>query len=205
MKVLVTYGLKTTDMNIIVKPHGCNLSCCRPDTTWERENKDFYSPDCINEIWWTPVIFARVCKAGKCVGKKFVERYYDGIGCGVLLYGSTDQTQMAEKPTLMPYIDKSSILPAPLYNPVVMEEEKILEIKIERDGNLDKHTIALKDVKTILDETICRTSELISLRIGDFVAVELTSPDSLCRRTDTETRMTGKFCDNEIFDFKIIM
>ena len=175
------------------------------DPTWERENKDFYSPDCINEIWWTPVIFARVCKAGKCVGKKFVERYYDGIGCGVLLYGSTDQTQMAEKPTLMPYIDKSSILPAPLYNPVVMEEEKILEIEIERDGNLDKHTIALKDVKTILDETICRTSELISLRIGDFVAVELTSPDSLCRRTDTETRMTGKFCDNEIFDFKIIM
>ena len=73
-------------MNIIVKPYGSTLCYCRPDTTWERENRDFYSPECVNEICWTPVIFARISKAGKCVSGKFVERYYDGFNFGVLMY-----------------------------------------------------------------------------------------------------------------------
>ena len=73
-------------MNIIVKPYGSSLCYCRPDTTWERENKDFYSPECVKELHWAPIVFARISKAGKCIGGKFVSRYYDGYSFGVLLY-----------------------------------------------------------------------------------------------------------------------
>ena len=78
-------------MNISVKPYGSNLCYCRPDTTWERENKDFYSPECVNEIYWTPVVFARICKAGKCISEKFVERYYDAFNFGALMYCSIEE------------------------------------------------------------------------------------------------------------------
>ena len=55
------------------------------------------------------------------MGAKFAGRYYDGVGCGILLYGASDNG-------MIPYIDKSSILPMPLYNPVIMEEEKVFEM-----------------------------------------------------------------------------
>ena len=70
-------------MNIIVKPYGSGLCYCRPDTTWERENKDFYSPECVKELHWSPIIFVRISKAGKCIGGKFASRYYDEFALGV--------------------------------------------------------------------------------------------------------------------------
>jgi hypothetical protein len=176
-------------MNIIVKPYGSKSCYCRPDTTWERENKDFYSPECVNEVYYTPVVFARVAKAGKCIGGKFVQRYYDGIGCGVLLYGDG-----------ISHIDKSSILPLPLYDPMVFDDEKGFEI--------NEDCIAPDEAgewRRLLEDTICRSSELISLRIGDYVAVELEPAKVLARRPDTEAALKGRFCENDIFDFRVIL
>ena len=172
-------------MNIIVKPYGSELCYCRPDTTWERENKDFYSPECVNEIYWSPVVFARVCKAGKCVGKKFVERYYDGVGCGMLLYCGNSAV-----------VDKSSILPHPLFLPVVLEGEKEFVVN-------NTHVI-LSGAKDILEEAICSASQLTSLRIGDFVAVELKELQKLASKEDGDVAVKGEFCEKEIFSFNII-
>ena len=52
-------------MNIVVKPYGCDLCYCRPDTTWEKESRDLYIPDSVEKALLTPVAFARVSKAGK--------------------------------------------------------------------------------------------------------------------------------------------
>ncbi len=184
-------------MNIIVKPRGSDLSYCRPDTTWERENRDFYSPECVNEIYFTPVVFARISKAGKCVGKKFVERYYDGFGCGILLYGNQSHIS---------HIDKSSILPLPLYNPVVLEDDaKVFEIEISRNVGISQLDVNLEGAKSMLEEAICSSSELISLRIGDYVAVEMAAPALLSAEKDEEVKLKGTFYSNEVFEFKAIM
>ena len=176
-------------MNIIVKPYDGNLCYCRPDTTWERENRDFYSPECVNEILWTPVVFARICKAGKCVSAKFVERYYDGFGCGMLMYCSSSTC-----------VDHSSILPMPLYNPVVMEGAE--QFEVTRNG--ESLPVALNNVKKLLEDAICTASQLTSLRIGDYVAIELEPQKMLATREDGEVALKGMFCENNIFEFKII-
>ena len=267
MKVLEIFGHRTTDMNIIVRPYGSEFCHCRPDTTWERENKDFYSPECVNEIWWTPVVFARVCKAGKCVGSKFVERYYDGVGCGMLMYcvvesrnGLTEvsgdpRLRFAQPPrpatagcslqkptglfayrsrgwhvtynllsihsdrkTTPPCIedsrlvvecaDHTSVLPMPLYNAVVMENEGN-EYGVEIGGMTvpvigTEGAMESGKAKELLEETICKASELTSLRIGDFVAVELEGMKRLTSRETGSVRVKGTFCENEIFDFNVI-
>ena len=207
-------------MNIIVNPYGSSLCCCRPDTTWERENKDFYSPECVNEVMWTPVVFARVAKAGKCIGSKFVGRYYDGVGCGILMYCATDEAVTS-------CADHTSILPMPLYNPEVLDGK--MEFIVTKNGNLaTARSIAavLQAGKTglvsstgqndlvmstgqgewrhLLEDAICNASRLTSLRIGDFVAVEQTPLQSLATREESEVSVKGIFCDNDIFDFKII-
>ena len=178
-------------MNIIVKPYGSSICYCRPDTTWERENKDFYSPECFNEIHWTPVVFARISKAGKCVGKKFVERYYDGVGCGMLMYCGDSVI-----------VDKSSILPHPLFQPVVLDDEKEFVVNVS-PINQDSSVI-LSGAKDLLEEAICNASQLTSLRIGDFVAVELKELQKLASKEDGTVAVKGEFCEKEIFSFSII-
>ena len=240
-------------MNIIVKPYGGDLCYCRPDTTWERENKDFYSPECVNEIYWTPVVFARVSKAGKCVGRKFVERYYDGVGCGMLMYcgkamvsngplptswappptrgwenaisdhmpshntahsptpceGSAEVRSSAEVKVLSEVVDKSSILPHPLFQPVVLEDDKEFVVSasptsLDSPVTQSPTSVILSGAKDLLEEAICNASQLTSLRIGDFVAVELATPAELAKRENGEVTIKGTFCENEIFGFKII-
>ena len=182
-------------MNIIVKPYGSTLCSCRPDTTWERENKDFYSPECVKEVLWTPVVFARVAKAGKCIGRKFVERYYDGVGCGMLMYCKAESISAC--------VDHTSILPMPLYSPVVMDEGK--EFSVIRDGQAPVTMAAEGNAwRQTLEDAICSASQLTSLRIGDFVAVEQASPAPLASREEGEVAVKGTFCGNESFNFKII-
>ena len=197
-------------MNIIVKPYGSDLCYCRPDTTWERENKDFYSPECVNEIYWSPVVFARVSKAGKCVGKKFVERYYDGVGCGMLLYCGTSTTSFdgsAGVRWLSEVVDRSSILPHPLFQPMVLEDEKEFIVSCQHDAQGDaalSHNIILSGAKDLLEEALCNASQLTSLRIGDFVAVELRELQKLASREEADIAVKGEFCEKEIFGFNIV-
>ena len=185
-------------MNIIVKPYGSDISYCRPDTTWERENRDFYSPECVNEILYAPVVFARVSKAGKCIGKKFASRYYDGVGCGMLMY-----CRLTALPVTS-CADHTSILPMPLYNPVVLEDGK--EFMIMKDGSIHS-VISSEDGewKNILENALCKASELTSLRIGDIVAVELAPTTGLATREDKEVSVKGIFCENEIFNFRMYL
>lgn len=186
-------------MNIIVKPYGSDRCYCRPDTTWERENRDFYSPECVYEIYRTPVLFARISKAGKCIGEKFVSRYYDGIGFGMLMYCSFSKDEPRE--TVMAFgscVDHTSVLPHPLYNPLVLESEENT-FEMTEDGAAAYSSASGKDKTAILQEAICKASELTSLRIGDFVAVELGEMHPV-----KGSHIKAAYCGNDTIDFRII-
>ena len=192
-------------MNIIVKPYGSDLCYCRPDTTWERENRDLYSPDCVNAWNWTPVLFVRISKAGKCISPKFASRYYDSLNFGALLYiGGTDVASGS-------CADHTSILPLPLFNPVVMEtegnrfevvknEEVVFSLETPVAGSLQDSASLIQAAEA----AICKASQLTSLRIGDYVAVELTPASVLAEKTEGSLTFKATFCENEIFGFKII-
>ena len=197
-------------MNIIVRPYGSDQCYCRPDTTWERENRDLYSPECVNEWNAAPILFARISKAGKCISSKFVSRYYDGFSFGILLYTGGRELPFAS------CADHTSILPFPLYNPVVLENEDNI-FTLARNGTeifnseyrdktsaISSYREESGNLKSLLEESICKASELTSLRIGDFVAVELSPLAMITSRHEEETTLKGTFCDNILFDFKVI-
>ena len=181
-------------MNIIVKPQGSDLCYCRPDTTWERENRDFYVPDSVDSLYWAPVIFARVSKAGKCINPKFASRYYDAFNFGMLMYTGDDAVAFTS------CADHTSILPSPLYNAVVTEGEDNV-YHVEKGGEA---IFSIRPDKEAVEEAICRASRLTSVRIGDFVAVELDDRKLLAARKDGEACIKGTFCENEIYGFKVI-
>lgn len=182
-------------MNIIVRPYGKDSCYCRPDTTWERENRDLYSPDCVNEWYWTPVVFARISKAGKCISPKFAERYYDSVNFGMLLYAGNSETAFSS------CADRTSILPAPLYNPVVLENEDNM-FEVLKQGETIFKTGTMH--RNLMEDSICRASQMTSLRIGDMVAVELTPVSLLADRTEGEIRLEAAYCGNSLSDLRII-
>ena len=188
-------------MNIIVRPYGSDLCYCRPDTTWERENRDFYSPECVNEISWTPIVFVRICKAGKCIGAKFAERYYDAAGCGILMY--CNDAEMA----FSSCVDHTSILPYPLEGPEIFGQAEAVFTVTGKTGRncADERSYSINGkAKDLIHDAICRASRLTSLRIGDHIAVELDTSVPLASRKDGEAEVKGSFCGRDTFDFKII-
>ena len=103
-------------------------------------------------------------------------------------------------------VDRSSILPHPLFLPAVLEDAKEFTVSTKvagTDSNAEASVI-LSGAKDLLEEAICNASQLTSLRIGDFVAVELATPAELAKRENGEVTIKGTFCENEIFGFKII-
>ena len=92
-----------------------------------------------------------------------------------------------------------------MYNPVVMEDEKTFKIETRKGGEVCTADIVLDNAKEMLETAMCKSSELISLRIGDYVAVELEEARILTSKGDIDVHIKGLYCENEIFDFKVIM
>ena len=98
-------------------------------------------------------------------------------------------------------IDQTSILPSPLFNPIVLDQP----------GN--HFTIRANDIvlfdynegtKAMVEEAIVKASRLISLRIGDVLAIELQARKVLEETPAEGTLIEGNFCENATFDFRII-
>jgi hypothetical protein len=188
-------------MNIVVKPYGVGFSYCRPDTSWERENRDLYTPDRIERWDWAPIVFVRISKAGKCVGRKFASRYYDAFGFGALLYvGSVEGTK--PDAAAASCADHTSVLPFPLYNLAVLEGPDNL-FKVFKNND-EIYSRDCSEVMDVIEEAICSSSEFVSLRTGDIVAVELAPPGTLAERSEEEMQFRASFCENDTFCFKIV-
>jgi hypothetical protein len=187
-------------MNIIVRTYGSDSCYCRPDTTWERENKDFYSPDCVKEISWCPILFVKISKAGKCIGKKFVSRYYEGLNFGALRYCVTDSENFNLAYTSS--ADHSSLLPSSLFNLETIEkEDNVFEVR--KNGEVIFSTTGKSLIETI-ENTICKASQLTSIRIGDHIAIELNEISKLIDRNEAEARFKADYCGKNLFDIGVI-
>ena len=203
-------------MNIVVQTYDGRVQC-RPDTSWEREDRDLFAPDFISAYDFVPVLFARICKAGKCIGGKFAGRYYDAVNYGILL----DAITVSGEPIRI--MDRTSVLPFPMYDKITLGSGKN-EFRIcldagpvsgkEENATGDRIVFNTSCGSTeLIEKALCHISEFVSLRIGDIIAVELARQDILvsrkdCRKTDgnvTTTRLYGSFCGNTSFDFNIIM
>lgn len=186
-------------MNIIVKTYE-GATVCRPDTTWERENKDIYIPEDIDSFSYSPVLFARICKAGKCVGSKFASRYYDAINYGALLYPS-DIPETGQGFAAASCIDHTSILPFPMYNTITLESGEN-RFGLFLDGKEIYSTA--NGTPGMIEEAIVSASRHVSLRIGDMICVELSPIAPLTMKDEKKSEIHALYCGNETFRLNII-
>ncbi len=187
-------------MNIVVLTSAGNVTV-RPDTTWEKDNEDFFVPESISSLRFSPVLFARISKPGRSIGEKFASRYYDAINYGVFLY----PTELLNIPdqgwACASCLDHTSFLPHPLYNPITLGEEQN-NFALQKDGQ--QIYLHQSDTREMVEKAISRVSATCYLRIGDFVAIELDAPRELSSRSEGDCTIKGSFCENDTIDFRII-
>lgn len=172
----------------------------RPDTTWEKDNEDFYPPEFVDELTYSPVLFARILKPGRSVGRKFASRYYDSAGFGVLLYPENMLDGTPEGYAQAICLDHTSFLPTPMFQPQRLEEDgrfSLFRNEVELFA-FDHPSL------NMIEETLVEATRLLYIRTGDLIAIELAPRKPLTIRPDVSSHITGTFDNNEIIDFQII-
>lgn len=151
----------------------------RPDTTWERHNRDYFAPDYVSSLDWSPVLFIRVSGAARSTAERFASRYFDAWGRGVLLCAANliDGTPEGYASSLC--LNRTSYLPDPMSGVGTMSEE-------DRD-------LACK--------ALSECSFKLQLRSGDLIAVETAERSFLCDGSCSFREASG-LADGP--DFKII-
>ncbi len=162
-------------MNIIVRTYSQKV-IVRPDTTLVRNEEDFYPPEFVSTLDCTPVVFARISKAGRSVGRQFASRYYDALGYGVLLYPVDLMTGDEEDFACASCLDHSSYLP-----PELVDRESFNwdgGVRVLRDGEeffcCDGVSAAL------IEDAISQASRYVYVRRGDYIAIELAKRSFFC-------------------------
>lgn len=188
-------------MNILVKTYGEKI-IVRPDTSWERDNEDAFLPEFVEEVSWTPVLFARISKPGRSVGLKFAGRYYDAIGYGVLLYPENLIDGSPEGFASASCLDHTSFLSFPAYSRETLDREGNV-FELTKDG--EKVFSHNGPSSAMIEETIVLATKYCYIRTGDVIAIELAPREHLMSRKDGECRMKGLYCGNTALDFKVIL
>lgn len=187
-------------MNILVRTYDGHV-IFRPDTTWEKDSEDLYPQDFIKSLSFTPVLFARVSKPGRSVGEKFADRYYDGIGFGLLIFADDLMDGTAEGFAAATCIDGTSVLPFPLYGKITLGQGNAF--KLFKDG---QELFANDSAdNAVVENAIAEVTSHAYIRTGDLIAVELDSRKPLCTREGGSISLTGEYCENRILDFKIVL
>lgn len=188
-------------MNIIVSPYKKEGFLCRPDSTLIRAIEEYYIPDEVDQISATPILYIKTLRAGKAISNRFVERYVDSYGFGILLHPTLKKEYFEgayERPFIENSLDYTSIIPLLSFPDAELKAASNHKFKV---------TINYKDVfgdfiypsyNEIIGK-ISTVSKYCSLRIGDFIAIELTSKIDIAP-TD---RLTGSVDEDQIFNFKI--
>lgn len=199
-------------MNIIVKTASGHV-IVRPDTTWEKNSGDFFPPEFVEGITGSPVLFARISKPGRSIGRAFTGRYYDAIGFGVLLYPENMVDGCAEGFAAASCLDHTSFLPVPLFSRATLGNRDN-EFRMDQDGaalfqcNPGTECTCGTVSSDLIEDAVAEASRMIYFRTGDLIAIELELRTPLCSREDgrdASTRITATWCGAPTLDFNIIL
>jgi len=176
-------------MNFVIRQFGGRITS-RLDTTINRQNIDYYVPDGVRELLWSPAIYIRLKKSGKAVASQFAPRYYEALSFGALFY-----------PDGSDVCDYTTLLPMPLFNmQTLLGEGNRFSVKL--DGNV-LFDLPVEDIRDKVDCIIEDCSINTAVRLGDYVAAELQPQSPLLNSGKTAARLQLSYCDCATADIEI--
>lgn len=208
-------------MNVIVFPSWERGYYFRPDTTIEREGKDFFCPEEVTSLSASIILYVKISRAGKAVSAKFAKRYYNSFGVGLLLYGESliDRSNPVSY-SIASALDYTTILSKEIGELGGAAELRagagsgagadagagagsgaISEIVFDHNSGSECISIELNnEIPSIIEAKIETLSRMNSLRVGDILAIELSQGKI---QIDTNDNLKLSFLGQTLLDFKI--
>jgi hypothetical protein len=162
-------------MNIFISPFSNDSFYYRPDSTLIRTLDEYYVPDYVSQIGVIPIQYVRIEKPIKYIDKKYVHRYIDSFGCGILLSPTISNNF---NPFLSNSLDFTTIIP--LEHTMLKDNYSIIDkdLDVRINGKSLFSNIIFTEEDTLYS-IIAEISRYCSIKIGDFVACELAKRESL--------------------------
>ncbi|MGM9742400.1 MAG: hypothetical protein ACI3ZC_05020 [Candidatus Cryptobacteroides sp.] len=187
-------------MNILVKTYSGHI-VSRPDTTWEKDNEDFFPPDFVGRLDFSPVLFARVCKPGRCVGARFTSRYYDSVNYGILLYPADHMYEGPECYAEALTLDHTSFLPAPLSS---AGELSGIDFSLQKNGTgVFSTRMSSSEISGMIEKALIEVTSRIYIRTGDLIAIELAPVSHLASRPEGNFGISGTLDGQPFMSFNV--
>ena len=164
----------------IVVFRGAGDYVCRPDTTLNHDNSDYYCPEGVTALRAVPCIYTHIDKAAKCVAERFAGRYFSKFAFGCLLSDATGGTDgdVATSMDFTSVMDMAWINPEePCRYSFCINGQEIY--CLDGRGQAPSFSIPLVEI-----------TRRTMLRIGDLIALELGS-GTIVRPGDTITMATA--------------
>lgn len=175
--------------------HKCprSLFFLKPDTALLRNNQPFFYPDFTNDLRANLSLVLRINRLGRSISERFAARYFDAVGMGFDLVANdlleTSRTQG------LPWEPARSFDYAAPISPEFIAVE-----------NIDIHTTAIRllhnnteVVKTNLldfpytfEQIIAHISKFITLKIGDYIYIDVPAPVVSLKIGDELTAFLGE-------------
>jgi len=186
-------------VNIVVR-NAAGRYFVRPDTTRDKNNEDYFPTDNIRLLTCTPAITVSISRSGKYIGSSFVRRYYDTLGVGLLLYPENMITGREEDFACASCLDHTSYIPVP---EITLSEYTgpSGEMTLTADG-MTIWQGTLPDI-ALIDSAIREASEILYLRKGDIIVIELSSRINLAEREGSNRSISLKTGDKTPVFFDI--
>lgn len=167
-------------MNIIVQTYEHKI-VFRPDTSRKRDEDDLYVPGYIDTLSYTPVVYIKMDRPGKCISSRFASRYYSSAAYGLLLYPENLIDESPESYASAICIDRFSCLSKELDSLSLLE--RLFELRVDGSTIFQQAKVD----KNLINEAIELASSRCFLRTGDTLAIELSPRRLLCTRDKEET------------------
>ena len=148
-------------MNIVVTD-GKGGYHFRPDSTLNRELKDFYLPDSITGLRLTPCLYAKMTRSAKSVSKKFANRCFSEFDFGLLLDADN-----------MPYNMATTLDNSTFFGYNFLETDRLSDSSFILKIKVKEIYLAKNLTAGMLEEALVKVTALSSLRTGDLLAVSL--------------------------------
>ena len=151
----------------------------RPDTALLRNNQPFYYPDFTNDLCGELCLVFRVCRLGRSIGERFADRYLDAVGLALLLTAADIRkrcmTQSLPCDAAVSFDYSAAV--SPEFIPLATLPDWNYAMKI----NDTEMPLLPFDFKRLTTVVIPAVSQFLTLKIGDYFFVPISSEFSLER------------------------
>ncbi|MDR2064957.1 MAG: fumarylacetoacetate hydrolase family protein [Prevotellaceae bacterium] len=149
----------------------------RPETSLLRNCQNFFFPEFTQNIICGVSVFVRLSRIGRCIYKKFANRYYEEIGAGIC-FTAIDILQKLQAQNKPADIARCFDFSLPV-SPKTLLAKEINCNSIDVHLNINGETVQKYNTSQLffnIDEIISCISQYVSFKIGDIILIGL--PDT---------------------------